>query len=142
LICGAIGDGIGAEFVQHRKFMAAMPSITDILSGHVTSFVIHNPKFEMQISYSICVQMCYELQTRAIAVERAYQGEKRDFNKFPARITWLEEADRGFNYAINHFRPDVTIMAANLAMTVHKLPLSNARMPKLSAFLDTYQDVI
>jgi MoxR-like ATPase len=142
LVCGGVGDSIGAEFVQHRKFMAEMPDIADILSGAITTFRPTNPKFEMQIAYSVCVQLCYELSSRSKEVDRAYHGEARDFKKFPARIQWLEEADRGFAYAIKNFRPEITIMMATLAFTIHDLKVAPARMPHLRGFLDTYRDVI
>lgn len=141
LICGAVGDAIGAEFVQHRKFMADMPKIDDILSGKITTFNPSNPRFEMQISYSVSVQMCYELKERANAAERAYTGHLRDFHKSPGRSQWLAEAERGFAYAIEHFRPDVTIMAIRLALIVHKMPLPGS-LPSLQEFLATYRDVI
>ena len=61
--------------------------------------------------------MCHELGASAEAVRRAYPGHEKDadFNKFPARRAWLAEADRGFGYAIDNFRPEVTIMAASMA---------------------------
>jgi hypothetical protein len=142
LICGAVGDAIGAEFVQHRKFMAEMPDIADILDGTVTTFRPTNPKFETQIAYSVCVQLCYELRARQKTVEQSFQGQVKDFAKFAGRVQWLEEADRGFGYAISNFRPEVTIMAVSMALTVHGLNVAPGRMPQFRAFLDTYQDVI
>lgn len=142
LICGAIGDGIGTEFCQHRKFMTEMPSIDDILSGKVKTFYTSNPQYETQISYSICVQMCYELKMRATVIEREYTGTKMDFNKHPPRRVWLEQADRGFAYAIDHFRPDVTIVAARLSATVHKLQFAPSQMPRFTEFLNSYRSVI
>lgn len=142
LICGALGDAIGAEFVQHRKFMADMPNIADILSGTNTAFRPSNPQFMMQIAYSICVQICYELRERAKLVERTYRGATRDFNAFPARIEWLKQVNYAFGYAIDNFRPDVTIMAVRLCLAVHKLNVSPARVPRLREFLDIYGDVI
>lgn len=142
LICGAIGDAIGAEFMQHRKFMEDMPNIADILDGSVTEFHPSNKRFETQISYSICVQMCYELKKRDVLVIQEYHGVTADFNKSPARRKWLAEADHGFGYAIANFRPEVTIMACRLAIAVHKLRISPMHMPRLSEFLETYRDVI
>jgi hypothetical protein len=144
LICGAVGDAIGAEFVQHRKFMADMPDVADILDGKITTFKPPNPQFETQIAYSVCVQMCHELRARATVVRHAYPGNEADanFNKFPPRRQWLIEADRGFNYAIVNFRPDITIMAARLSIGVHKLKFSPAHMPQFAEFCNTYPEVI
>jgi hypothetical protein len=144
LICGAVGDAIGAEFVQHRKFMADMPDVADILDGKITTFKTANPQFETQIAYSVCVQMCHELRARASVVKRDYPGNEADanFNKFPARRQWLSEADRGFSYAIDNFRPDVTIMAARLSIGVHKLKFSPVYMPRFAEFCDSYREMI
>jgi MoxR-like ATPase len=142
LICGAVGDAIGAEFIQHRKFMADMPDVNDILDGAVTVFKPSDPRHETQIAYSVCVQMCYELARRARRVEAGYTGEKKDFNKYPPRRQWLEEADRAFGYAIDNFRPDVTIMASRMAIMVHGLKLPANHLPRFAKFCDTYLPVL
>src|SRR6185437_14110250 len=90
LICGAVGDANGNEFVQHRRYMADMPDVDDILSGNVTTFKVSNPQYEMQIAYSLSVQLCYELRIRLRQIEKDYPGnlqDKRQFNKHPARVT-------------------------------------------------------
>jgi MoxR-like ATPase len=141
LIAGALGDDGGAEFVQHRKFMAEMPNVSGILDGSVTKFSAKR-EFEIQIAYSVCVQMCHELRDRANKIERDYRGSPADFNRHPARRQWLIEADRGFGYAIDNFRPDVTIMAARMCTINHKLKFSSTHMPRFAEFCDQYREVL
>ena len=142
LIAGAIGDAVGAEFVQHRKFMADMPDVDDILNGVITEFKPSNSRFEMQIAYSLCVQLCYALKSRSDVIQRDYHGKMDDYNKHPPRREWLEQADRAFGYIIDNFRPDVTIMAARLAAVVCRLDFSPARMPRFKALLSEYNKAI
>jgi MoxR-like ATPase len=143
LICGAIGDAIGAEFMQHRKFMEDIPLAADILDGKVTEFRPKNPRFETQISYSVCVQICYELKRREVAVQKQFQTDQSTkFNDFPPRRQWLQEADRGFSYAIDNFRPEVSIMICRLAIAGHGLQINTAYMPKLRTFMSNYRDAL
>ena len=144
LICGAIGDATGNEFIQHRRFMAEMPDVADILDGKVTTFMTTNPQYATQISYSIRVQLCYELKLRSVEIERSYQGprNKDAYNKYPPRQAWLKSADRAFAYAIDNFRPDVAIVAARLSVVVHRLNFAPSFMPRFYEFLDSNRDVI
>jgi hypothetical protein len=142
LICGAVGDANGNEFVQHRRYMADMPDVDDILSGSVTTFKVSNPQYEMQIAYSLSVQLCYELRIRLRQIEKDYPGnlqDKRQFNKHPARVTWLAQADRAFAYAVQHFKPEVAILMARLSIINHALSFAPTLMPHFRGFLDDYQ---
>lgn len=139
LIAGAIGDAVASEFLQHRQFMDSMPDINGVLDGTVTTFKADR-QHEIQIAYSVCVQMCHELRSRADQIARTYQGRPEDFPRHPARREWLAQADNAFAYAVKHFRKDVTIMAARLAMDTYKLKLNSAHMPRFAAFVDENHD--
>jgi MoxR-like ATPase len=110
LICGAIGDVLGNEFLQ--------------------------------IAYSVSVQLWYEVQRRAEAIEADYYGAERDFNEYAPRLAWFAQCDAAFAYIMANFRPDVAVMAATMALTGHKLRFLQKRMPHFSKFLKLYSTVV
>jgi MoxR-like ATPase len=142
LICGAIGDVLGNEFLQHRKFMEDMPNIRRILDGSLRTFSPVNKQFETQIAYSVSVQLWYEVQRRAEAIEADYYGAERDFNEYAPRLAWFAQCDAAFAYIMANFRPDVAVMAATMALTGHKLRFLQKRMPHFSKFLKLYSTVV
>lgn len=142
LICGAIGDALGNEFWQHRKFMADMPSVRRILDGSLLTFTPVNKQFETQIAYSVSVQLWYEVQRRADLIEASYHGSDLDFNNYAPRVEWFEECDLAFAYIMTNFRPDVAVMSANMALMGYKFKFPQKRMPNFSKFLKLYSNVV
>lgn len=142
MICGAIGDVLGNEFLQHRKFMEDMPNIRRILDGSLQTFSPVNKQFETQIAYSVSVQLWYEMQRRAALIEADYHGSETDFNNYAPRLAWFAECDAAFAYIMANFRPDVAVMAATMALTGHKLRFLQKRMPHFSKFLQLYSTVV
>lgn len=141
LICGAIGDAIGNEFLLHRQFTHDMPDIRDIFSGHASVFRAKNPQYTTQIAYSLCVQICYDLKTRFDAVSAAHRSaQERD--KSPEQITLWTEADRALGYIIDNFAPEISFAMHHIALRTYKLRFNSTKMPRFLAFASQYRDLV
>lgn len=124
LICGAIGDAIGTEFLVHRDFMEEMPDAQNILDGVTTTFQPKNRQHATQIAYSTAVQMLYLL--------KEHPGDDRK--------VWRQQADRAIGYMMDFFQPEVTVVALRLAMMTYNLRFSND-MPRYAEFVRVNRDL-
>jgi MoxR-like ATPase len=141
-ICGAVGDAIGNEFLQHRRFMADMPAIDGIFDGSLTQFTPSNPSHETQIAYSVCIQLCAEMKRRADLIAQHYSGPPSRFDQYPPREAWFEQCDRAFGYIADNFRPDISLMAIRLALKTHQLAVFSPKMPRLYKFIKQHTSLI
>ena len=141
LICGAIGDAQGNEFLLHRQFTHDMPDIRDIFSGNVKTFRAKNPQYTTQIAYSLCVQICYDLKVRFDTVHAAYRSpQERD--KSTEQITLWTEADRALGYIIDNFAPEISFAMHHIALRTYKLRFNSTKMPRFLAFASQYRDLV
>lgn len=141
LVCGAIGDAIGNEFLLHRQFMQDMPDVADILSGKITAFKPQNPQYATQISYSVCTQLMYLLKIRSDTIKQKYRGDKEAEKLSPELQQWRIEADRAIGYILDNFQPEVAIMSQRIGMGTYRLRFSGA-MPRLADFIKVYGDMM
>lgn len=134
LICGAIGNLIGLEFLSHREYMEDMPDVQDIFSGRVTKFNPKNPQFKAQIAFSTCVQMCYALKEESDAVDRKYSGVRLDIDRSPERAALTAKMDKAFGYAMENFNPEVLVVFNRMALQMYKLRFDSSTMKKFVEF--------
>ncbi|MGI9141837.1 MAG: AAA family ATPase [Fluviibacter sp.] len=114
LISGAIGDGLAAKFMAHRKIAGKLPKAIDILEGKVKDLQIK----EVSAMYSLTVSLCYELKD---------QAEKKS-KKFD------EMADMFFRYMMDNFPTELVVMGAKTALTNYDLPLDATKMKNFDEF--------
>jgi hypothetical protein len=114
LISGAVGDGLAAKFMAHRKIAGKLPKAGDILDGKVKDLQIK----EVSAMYSLTVSLCYELKDRA---------EKKQKN-------WDDNADMFFRYMMDNFPTELVVMGAKTALTNYDLPLDATKMKNFDEF--------
>ncbi len=142
LICGAIGNIVGIEFLSHREYMEDMPNVNSILNGSITTFEPKNPKYKTQIAYSTCVQMCHALKKESDSVDQKYKGNRLDIDKSPERAKLITKMNNALGYAMDNFSPEVLIVFNRMALQVYKLRFSSDKMPKYSEFSKNYHSSI
>ena len=114
LIAGAVGDGLGAKFMAHRKIAGKLPKAEDILDGKVKTLEIK----EVSAMYSLTVSLCYELKDRA---DKKAKG-------------WDDMADNFFAYMMTNFPTELVVMGAKTALTNYDLPLDATKMKSFDEF--------
>ena len=114
LIAGAVGDGLAAKFMAHRKIAGKLPKASEILDGKVKDLQIK----EVSAMYSLTVSLCYELKDRA---EKKSKG-------------WDDMADCFFEYMMKNFPTELVVMGAKTALTNYDLPLDATKMKSFDEF--------
>ena len=119
LVAGAVGEGLAAKFMAHRKFMDKMPKVEDILSGKVTELQVK----EVSAMYSLTISMCYELR------------DARDNNIEKTQLA--EMLDNFLAFMMKNFETELVIMGARVAMHTYKLQFSQ-KMKNFNEFHKKY----
>tara|TARA_R110000803_G_scaffold41704_4_gene89602 strand:+ start:7187 stop:8284 length:1098 start_codon:yes stop_codon:yes gene_type:complete len=105
-IAGAVGEGMAAKFIEHRRISGTMPNPEDILNGKVKKL---NPKLSSEISakYSLVVGLTYE-------VNEMYKenGTKGDFK---------EKFNNAVRFAYDNFDPEMVVLLFKTIMTDYKI---------------------
>jgi hypothetical protein len=114
LVAGAVGDGLAAKFMAHRKIAGKLPKAEDILDGKVKDLAIK----EVSAMYSLTVSLCYELKDRA---DKKTKG-------------WDDMADNFFSYMMANFPTELVVMGAKTALTNYDLPLDASKMKSFDEF--------
>jgi MoxR-like ATPase len=141
ILCGAVGDGIGAKFMEFRRVAAELPDNSQILNGNIKHMPA-NKKTEVSLAYALTTSLSYELKEKADAISRQYMGKMAEMNKSAERAKWLKEADNFIEFIITNFQAEICIMGAKSAISVHKLPFDTQRMKHFNTFTDLYKDLI
>jgi len=101
-IAGAVGEGMAAKFIEHRRISGTMPNPESILDGKVKKL---DPKLSSEISakYSLVVGLTYE-------VNQMYQenGTKGDFK---------EKFNNAVRFAYDNFDPEMVVLLFKTIMT-------------------------
>lgn len=134
LVCGAIGDAIGTDFLTHKEYMDDMPDVQDIFSGKLTTFNPKSEKFRTQLAYSTCVQICYELKKESDAIDRMYRGDTITIKNSDERAKYCVKADNAIGYAMDNFIPEVMVVFQRMAMQVYKLRFESKNMKNWKRF--------
>lgn len=141
LICGAVGEANGTQFIAHRKFMADMPSVDGILGGLIVEFIPKHPEYTTQIAYSTCVQICYALRSEWSAVVSKYRDELARRNSMEQK-QWASRADRAIGYVVDNFSPEIITMFSRMALQAYQLPFSTRTMPRYLEFTGLFKDSV
>lgn len=133
--CGAVGEGAGLKFAAFRKIAADLPRAEEILSGRLKEI----GKVEAQLAYALTTNLCYALKESA---EEGMKTHGKEWNKTEDRKKWLAQADNFLAFIMNNFQPEICIMGAKAAVTLHELPFDTTKMKNFEVFTDKYKTVI
>jgi hypothetical protein len=117
LVSGAVGEGLAAKFMTHRRYMDKMPRPQDILSGKVTSLDTK----EISAMYSLTISMCYEL--REVMNNKEISREKL-----------TEMVDNFLAYMMKNFETELVIMGGKTALTTYQIPMNPMKMKSFDEF--------
>ena len=105
-IAGAVGEGMAAKFIEHRRIAGSLPNPEDILDGKVKKL---DPKLSSEISakYSLVVGLTYE-------VNEMYKenGTKGDFK---------EKFNNAVRFAYDNFDPEMVVLLFKTIMTDYQI---------------------
>jgi len=118
LVAGSIGEGLAVKFMAHRKTAGQLPMPEDILSGKVKELKIK----EISAMYSLVTSLCYELQD---AVKKL-AGDKTG--------KWHTMADNFFQFMMDNFNTEITVMGARVALTTYNLPFIVGKLKSFDEF--------
>ena len=118
LVAGTVGDGTAVKFMAHRKVAGQMPNPRDILDGKVKELKVK----EISAMYSLTVAMCYELKDLNTKKDKLNADE------------WHEKVDNFFNFMMQNFTTELTVMGARVALTVYNLPFVPNKLKTFDEF--------
>lgn len=118
LVAGSVGEGVAVKFMQHRKIASQLPNPTDILEGKVKELKIK----EVSAMYSLVTSMCYELQD----AHKKLAGDKTG--------KWHSMADNFFQFMMDNFNTEITVMGARVALTTYELPFVPGKLKSFDTF--------
>lgn len=121
LVAGAIGDGLAAKFMAHRKVAGRMPNPVDILEGKVKELNVK----EISAMYSLTISMCYELKD-------ILESKRVDNKKFH------EMAANFFDYMMRNFETELVVMGSKIALKTYRLPIEPSQLPNFEEFYKKY----
>ncbi len=136
LFAGAVGDADGVQFMEFRKIAADLPEAESILNGTLKKMP---KKVEVSLAYALTTTLCYELKERADDVKR--KGGQNWLTS-PDRKRWLFEADNFLEFIMDNFQPEICIMGAKAAISVHKLPFDTQKMKHFDTFATKFKELI
>jgi MoxR-like ATPase len=136
LTTGAVGDASGIEFMEFRKIAGDLPEAESILNGSLQKMA---KKVDVALAYALTTTLCYELKERADDVKR--KGGTNWLNS-PERTRWLKEADNFLEFIMQNFQPEICIMGAKAAISVHKLPFDTQKMKHFDTFAGKFKELI
>jgi len=136
LVTGAVGEAEGAKFMAFRRIAHELPRADDILSGALTKLP---RKVEVQLAYALVTTLCYSLKARADDIKRKH-GEA--WKNSPDRKQWLKEADNFLAFMMANFQPEICVMGARAAISIHRLPFETTKMKEFDTFANKFKDVI
>jgi hypothetical protein len=141
LIVGAVGEAAGVEFMHHRSIFKELPDADDILSGKITSMDARH-KDDIGIAYALTTTLCYRLKDQIEDMRRKCAMQGKTLHTMKEFKPWNDSADRMLGFAIKNFPPEIAIMGAKAAMSVHKLPLHTQDMRNFEWFADKFKILI
>lgn len=130
-VCGCVGEGMGHEFVEHRKYSKDLPDPDMILSGKLTTLP---NRLEVPLEYALTTQIIYELMHRCQAWK-----DKPGYGKLPEFDEWCVQGDNFIKF-LRNFRDEVAIMAVRMAVNSYKLPFHMHRQAEFLAFAKKHRE--
>ena len=152
VVCGAVGDAIGLQYVEFRKVADLIPHPEEILSGRLKSIsrvsvpdsMKEDDDFDeknvaMQIAFAIIGSVCYEMHSR---IEKIKLKFGKDYPKTEEFSTWLNECNNFIGFIMENFDPEPNIMAGRLAIRIRRLPFVAKHMSNLDTFVTAYKQFL
>ena len=136
LITGAVGDAEGAKFMAFRKIAHELPRAEEILEGRLLKMP---KKVEVQLAYALTTTLCYELKERADNIKRK-GGD--NWKNSAERKAWLTQADNFLMFMMENFQPEICVMGARAAISIHRLPFETTKMKNFDVFAGRFKDLI
>lgn len=133
MVEGTVGQGLGIEFMQHRRLKGKLPNPRDILLGKVTSL---NPDKEVDVSakYSLMVGLCYSLEQLQEEHKNNPKSKSADWDK--VTDTFLEFI-MGETKGTKHFTTEMVIMGAVIALRKYDIEF-NSDTKTFGKFFENY----
>jgi|TARA_B110000037_G_scaffold137909_1_gene156131 hypothetical protein len=128
LIAGTVGDGVATKFMAHRAISGKLPVPADILNGTVTTLT--SEAREISAMFSLTTSLCYELKD---FVDRNGKNKMDELYKM---------ADNFFNFMMENFDTEMTVLGGRTALKVYKLPLEPRKVPCIEKFFKKHGKLI
>lgn len=136
LVAGCVGEGVAVEFLEFRSVARDLPKAEEILSGKLKKM---KDLPQVSLSYALTTSLCYELKERETALRRKH-GE--NWNRTSDYKKYLDEADNFFEFMMENFQPEICIMGAKAAISIHDLGLDISAMKNFDVFTDRYRSLV
>ena len=126
LVAGTVGEGIATEFTRHREFSSMLPKPEDILTGKVTTLEVK----DLSAMYSLTISMCYTLNE--------WSPKNKSKNKTAEETLtndqWHESVDYFFQYMMDNFQTEMTILGAKTSLSDFVLPIEHRKLKTFKEF--------
>lgn len=109
-VAGAIGDGVAAKFMEHRRLSGQLPRPEEVLNGSVKELrdVVKN---EMSAKYSLAVGLAYELN----------QLHKKLSQTTTMHADLRPKMNNALRFAFNNFEPEMVVLLLKTIMSEYQI---------------------
>lgn len=136
LISGSVGEAVAMKFIEYRKLNEKLPNPSDILKGTIKK--LKDDQKETSIMYALTIGLCYELRDAHNEAQRVRKetAEEKLFDE------WIEMADNFFQFMMDNFQPEMTILGARTILSNFKLKVVPKKMKSWKAFAQRHNSLI
>jgi len=126
LVSAAVGGGTAVKYMAYLKVGRDLPNPSDVISGKVKEI----KTTEISAHYQLIISMLYEMRdfwfnntapTGTFNKVGTTNFEKRNWNSPALQKQWVEMLDNVFNFIMNNFSTEVSIMAMKMAIGNYQL---------------------
>jgi MoxR-like ATPase len=121
LVAGCVGEGLAISFMSHRRLTIKLPKTEDILSGKLKKFKVGK---DVSLLYSLTINCCHALKESI--------GSK----------DWLSQVDNFFEFMMDNFPEEITVMGVRTAMGNYKLPINPEKLSVYKKFSEKIEKFI
>lgn len=131
LVTGALGVGIGGEFMAYRRNTVELPKIADILSGNVKKIV---DRLDISVYYSLTYAMAGEMKIMTDELKAMKTGTKEYKT---AKAKYDEAANNVCGFILENFQTELALLALRLMLKYYEIKMDMS-LPNLVALLQKY----
>lgn len=136
MIIGAIGKGVGSEFIHHCETAGKLPDTDLILDGKIKD--LDSDMRDVPLTYTLTIRMLYKLKNRFDEAERAEtQVEKKKLMK-----RFNSGLDHFFTFMMKNFKNEMNVLGARMLLHEYQLDVDEAEVPSWDKFIDKFAEDI
>lgn len=136
MVFGAIGRGVGSEFIHHCETAGKLPDTDLILDGKIKD--LPSDMKDVPLTYTLTIRMLYKLKNRFDAAQRADSAsETKKLMK-----AYNSGLDNFFTFMMKNFKREMNVLGARMLLHEYELEIDDKEVKSFETFIDEYAEDI